>query len=1196
MIRALAENMLKSAGPLDTSSEPPVAIQSLVTSATLRELQADRVVFHHDVLRDWAIGCLLHEDPTRLADLPLGEPAPETLIRGFEIAARLGAERATDDVQWLVLPERLSQPGVHGSWRRAALLALVRSENGGMLLNRASKNLFASGGALLKELIHITVAVDSEPGVTAFAKFGIKLPSLLPDFVVPSALSWGRLIVWSLAVMRDIPNDVIPDLVDLYSRWSTAKFGHDPLTPYLLDHWYTWLTEIESALYPDHFTGLRRPFGLAMSSERERDLEANLRMYFLAFCQRRPGLAERYLRSIAQRRPQDSIAREIMKFRGSGAQAAPVALADLTLRTLIPPPDEDEHFGSAGYDLHGPFGVYDSSFFPASPAQGPMLELLVHSPENGLRVIRQLIDVAINHFSGGREHGQDAVIIRFPTGDRAFPWIRSYNWSRDGSHSSIVTSALMALEAWGHRRIEAGESVDVVAADILGPAGAPAAFLLVAVDLLISHWPKSAKEVIPFLACPELLSIDRSRFAYEGLSSIGGEKEPNGLATLQSLRERASRRVSLDGIIGNYTQGSPELLATLQRELSTAAARVGPVDNEASMKDVRFAAAHAVNLANPANWHEVTFPTTDGSMGTAFEYRSPAQEEALINAVQLQLQTKQFDGRLRIALTMAIGDRRRSSPDLVAHAVAWAQTQHTAPESTEDNDIGDKDSHTQAKVTAAALAMRDGDDSVVAAHETWGRNIFAEALGAPDDHVGNHPLLPYNTVAIAMVGLISLVRRRPDAAGIRNLVEIAARPDQAILPAFSAELTTLNEIDERLPRAMLRVGFASLFQALHDYREPKEALAARVEAHRQRVIAAIERELAWLNGGKQEPIWPPFPIEPPRPRYGRRLRLLTGDDDAVLQDQEERKRPLDIVNSQGGAVWIEKALPLLQPASVRWFRGLVDAYAEWTALANGAGLADDDDPDRSPLEWNIAYFDLAARTLAGLSPDEIDRSALQRIFTLPDESFFDVMATLIRTLDELYFNLGQIDAAEALRLRSRLAQRLVQSRGWRRVTERKSSSIESHIGRAIASLFFHNEIWGGGKCYINPSGAEKMNGFLPLLSDLAVDAASSQYVVTMFMDLIELRVHSGNLGYLVRSACAWLSSYPADTAFWVDLGMGRRVCEWLAEAMRTDAGTFLGASAPIAEIDRLLDALVRIGAAAARPVEESLARLRRSNP
>jgi len=441
---ALAENMLKSAGPLDTSSEPPIAIQSLVESATLRELRADRVVFHHDILRDWAIGCLLDGDPLRLADLPLGDPAPETLIRGVEIAARLGAERATDDMQWLALPERLSQPGVHGSWRRAALLALVRSENGGMLLNRASKNLFASGGALLKELIHITVAVDSEPGVSAFAKFGVKLPPLLPDFVVPSALSWHRLIVWSLAAMRDIPNDVIPDLVDLYSRWSMAKFGHDPLTPYLLDHLYTWLTEIESALYPDHSTGLRRPFGLAMSSERERDLEANLRMYFLAFCQRRPDLAGRYLRSTAQRRPQDPIAREIMKFRVLPLRLRPPRLPIslcARLSRLLTRMSASVHLATACTD-----GVYDSSFFPASPAQGPMLELLVHSRENGLRVTRQLVDTAINHFAGGREPGQDALIIRFPSGDRTFPWIRSYNWSRGGSHSSIVTSALSAAD------------------------------------------------------------------------------------------------------------------------------------------------------------------------------------------------------------------------------------------------------------------------------------------------------------------------------------------------------------------------------------------------------------------------------------------------------------------------------------------------------------------------------------------------------------------------------------------------------------------------------------------------------------------------------------------------------------------------------------------------------------------------------
>ncbi len=84
--------------------------------------------------------------------------------------------------------------------------------------------------------------------------------------------------------------------------------------------------------------------------------------------------------------------------------------------------------------------------------------------------------------------------------ERTFPWVPSYGWSREmGSSTAVVTSALMALEAWAHRLIDAGEPFDRVLADVLGPANAPAAYLLVAVDLLLSHWPKSRAAAIPFL-------------------------------------------------------------------------------------------------------------------------------------------------------------------------------------------------------------------------------------------------------------------------------------------------------------------------------------------------------------------------------------------------------------------------------------------------------------------------------------------------------------------------------------------------------------------------------------------------------------------------------------------------------------------------------------------------------------------------
>ena len=267
-----------------------------------------------------------------------------------------------------------------------------------------------------------------------------------------------------------------------------------------------------------------------------------------------------------------------------------------------------------------------------------------------------------------------------------------------------------------------------------------------------------------------------------------------------------------------------------------------------------------------------------------------------------------------------------------------------------------------------------------------------------DDPYRSHPQLPYNTVAIAAVGQMNIVRRAPTQEGFRSLLEIAARPDQAVLPAFSAELSTLQEIDARLPRAIMRIGFASCIHALHDYDESDEQNQSRVEAHRARVLASIECELAWLRSAATEPEWPVFPNDPPR----RKRHLRIGR--TAEEWQEERARPKDAVDSSGAAKWIQSALPLLSNDTMSWFRAIVDAYAEWTTTENGAGQADDIDISHSPREWNMTYFDLLPRTLVGMPTDEIDHGVLRRVLTFPDEAFFDTVAVLIRTLDDLYFN------------------------------------------------------------------------------------------------------------------------------------------------------------------------------------------------
>jgi len=441
LLKALAKRALLHAGPQDVTHYPSRAIEALVASETLRDLGNDHVAFRHDVLREWAIVNLLHTEPAMIEHLSLDRPASPALARGVELTARMALERATDVSRWQALFERLSREGTHGSWRRAALLALVRSEIGSELLTRASTILLANRAGILCELIRIVMAVDVEPASKVFAKLfaaiGVDAPVIPASLNVPSGLSWTRLIHWLLKLGQDIPAASIPDVVDLYTTWPLGTLGHDPLTPLLMQWLHRWLTMIETARDAETYRDRREPFGEELDYERTRLLESDLRTSFLSFCNRTPTLAKEYLQSLRQRQHTDDAVRSILKFRGSLAQAAPAELAELTATALIPQRRADE--GHSRHDREEPFDFLDHELFPGSHTQGPFLELLTHAPQHGLSLIHRLVDHAISFYSGGSEHGDDAIIITLLDGDRAFPWRRSYAWSRGGSGYHCVT-------------------------------------------------------------------------------------------------------------------------------------------------------------------------------------------------------------------------------------------------------------------------------------------------------------------------------------------------------------------------------------------------------------------------------------------------------------------------------------------------------------------------------------------------------------------------------------------------------------------------------------------------------------------------------------------------------------------------------------------------------------------------------------
>ena len=1197
LLKALAEQALSLADTLDTSAHPSKAVDALVKSQTLRDLGGDRMSFRHDVFRDWAVANLLHSSPDAVTGLPLTRPAPGPLVRGVELAARMALERARDDSRWRSFLAKVSRKGAHGSWRRAALLALVRSETGADLLDRASGFLLANRASPLRELIRTVTAVDVRPASKLFGGIGIDAATIPENWNVPSEPSWYRLIRWLLGLGENLPA-AIPDVTTLYMSWSLGTLGLDTITPDLLKWFHSWLTEIETARESEDFRQRRKVLGGELTHGQLTSLKSNLRTGFLSWCHRTPALASEYLRSLKHHRHSVEAVPPVLELSGAMAQAAPAELAELTIAALIPNREPEESDQWCDFvDGRVPGEAFDSfidgKFTPPSPSRGPFHALLTHAPDVGLKLIRHIVDHAISFYSTRYLRGSNELVISFANGERTFPWSRSYGWSRWwGGGDSCVTSALMALEAWAHRRIESGDSLEGVLTDILDPPGTPSAYLLVAVDLLISHWPKSREAAVPFLACPELLCLDHLRLLTDqskfpdafGIESL--LQDPMGTANLESLKGHASRQRSLHDLLGKYAVAkSPELRGKLAVLLHRAAERLGEYGERADLMDPDFMVARALNLVDAHNWKKTEKTLPNSTQIKGWEYVSPPEEARHIASIQELHSPQLANHEIQAAIDRALEDSSRPSPELATAAVEWARR---TPSSSGD-DASDADRMREQRiVTAAMLAMRDGNADVRTGNEAWARNVFAEALRSETANGYRFQSeLRFNPVAVAFVGTVHLLANRVTSTDVQALLGAATRDDSAAAHGFGTTGGALAAIDERLPRAVLRAAFTANVRPRGDWNQWEEQHASHLERPRQQVRAAMDAELSWLADDRDEPPWPEFPAQSPRIR--RDLRLSPA---GLLEDESRTHRTPhsdEYVDHRQAALWLRNASGLFNVSVRPWLRDVALTYAEWTAVANGSELDRISNVEDKPEEWNGAYFNLLAYCLPGMGPREVDELALKPITSLPDESFFDAVTSFLRSVDKVHFDDRGLRAPEAVRIRSLLADRLMNSCGWRGLGADRSLSIERHIGPAIAVFFLNDYDWfRPPRGYLPPAVVGLLNPFLPVLEQL-IRSGPHFFVALVALNLIETSPRRVHLEFIVTAAESWLASHPDSSEFWVEQRIGARFCA-LIDAIRGEQSPFLEPESSLrGRIYGVLSILVGLGVAEAARLEQTLA-------
>lgn len=1166
LLAELAEAVLGGRDTIAVATDSE-ARTHLLNTRSLSEPRRDRLGFRHDVLRDWAIGARIHEDIALLDSVDLMVPPSPRLARGIEFAARFALERETGGAAWQRLLDTLARPRAHAAWRRQALLAIVRSELSAELLNRCSDTLLAQGGALLIELCTAIIAVETMSAAALFAQIkaqGFEVPEGTTSLRAASSPSAPAVLMWCFDHQAQIPVQAIASVVKLveiqfFLAMTISAYGKAAAG--MLFDWLLQLDVRETVItIPSPADAPKIP-----DEARSRMIE-DLRSMTLLLAPNAPEKAKAYLRAVAVENDTYKV-KAIRPFSKALASVAPAELAALIEASLIKKPRKGR---SRRESMGRVFGFADSDYMPASPAQPPFLELLDADPQIGLALIRTLVEAAVDGHADGKPTGNNGFTIVVEGTPRLFPWVQTYFWSRQfQAPESSVGSALKALEAWSHERIERGEHVATVLQDILGPEGSCAAYLVVAIDLLMSHWPATRDALVPFVANPHILASDRDRASIEMFGGMmAGEKEPSGRVRLADLAKRGSRTFTLEQLLFSYSEND-DASSSVRRLLAQAVDELGHYDESDTFRDPAFMGAHALNLVDRANWIEV-----DGQ----FSFVPPPAEAEHLARMETASRALALSSDIEAKIQLAANNPARGSAEIARQAA-----EHAAGDLPDLRDEDYLKSRSTRLIATAMLIARDGDDVLLAEYEVWVRAVIDIALIEEVDAYGSGETLGFNRPGMAICALVHLWHRCKLAADRDRLVEAAVRCDRAAIPAFTAARVAIDDADPRLVKSVIRMAFARRRYRRPRYDEdPADKIAYETERARQDG-EAVSAEIAWLDGGP-EPDWPTLPVERPslrnRPRAivpRNQARTEFGQDEAEESRASRSKKVSIQVETQGIAKWLGLLNREGYPRPT-WFGEIVDAYAPWSARLNAHGYSADAELNRSPDDWNQQFYLLVAAVIIDVTQDRLD-AILTPILELPDRSFCDVADTLTRAVDACYFNDPGRSADRACSIRQRLVTRTMALDRWSLHRRPGDLGIDIETGPTIAVMLMNEYVLGSGsRSYLVPAVFDRIDPLLETLRPM-MPGGPTAFVALCTMNTLMMRPTLRHLDFLLFAIESWLEATGADRALWHELSIGRKVAQWFESASMDDPSLFQGEHTQRPRIQAIFGRLVNLGVA-----------------
>lgn len=1230
----------------------PISLSQLAAVAHIADLRSDGILqdaresisirFAHDIFFEWAFFHVLADRGAQWMGEIKACGEPPAIARVVELVSQWEYVKGKDWPAYLAQPEGLDS---RSQWLRAWLVGPLGTATFELDEDQFATAVFADDFRLFRKVLVWFQAEKTSPNPNILAgalpqeqrqRFADLLgwPS---DFA-----AWRRLIHFILRRISYIPQRLYLEIIAIFEVWQNALADlRNPTSRALLEQCATWLASIDSISTADG------PDENSAYWDKVPELDAfrkSLGRLLLRSSRAEPTFAADYLQRVTDsERIRDDAFHDIVGFSPILAQTLPQSLVELSLtflreelpddqvvrerqelqraaewrKAVLSKPEaertrREQMALSSGFSLRsiGDFSYHDweklsihddyKCFWPPSPLREPFHSLFQSSPDEALRLLRELCNHAITAWRQLHRHSRERSGTPIPL-ELTFPWgtqrfwgtDREYLWFRSTWAPKAIDCGFMALEEWCFAELASGRPVDALIQQIIAENECIA--ILGTVAMLVLHSERVSEATLPLITSQRLLAADYQRMGQDlsptaSLIGFTHRTDKPHIEAVQAANARPARKTQLSWMVPKFVFAEKPIsdrargaILNFKNDLPYQ------YEEHRDIPDTRgnltAQALEYAELADPKNYQ--AYRTKEDSDQIAIVHVSPsaAKPENVARVEEASKQLRQMG--LWTWATKSFEEKALRDTYTVEDAIALAKEADSSDlfkHSSDENEVELWGMRRGAVAATAAIALNFREGSTEEDLE-WARDVLRRAIclpEKPDLMWSPSSVIPWHQAIYVARGLAADLREGTAARdAIRNLLGLIAHPLEIVSIAAIEEVCKLWPKNYKLTWA----GLVLAFSLCHVQPRPRDQVRQYGEATHSasEAQAAVDAALTFYENGSG---WASLPLPPPawvkiEPRKGRRVlqsyEEYDADDAADAADVWDEP---DVFWHSKYAAEILQRIPFDAVLSSSARSALLDFLAgvlDWTNQKNEPPWVKPGRRDHSAtriFEWTHS---LGSRLgwVAGLIP-LIDFQArfLDPIMALEGDNCWALLSPFASTYVCAYFYDAPVVPADAVATLDLCLGRLLQASAFKRDSYRSGEFSGSHQPELVRTLMFVSvERADLAARYVNDDWSE-IGRILPLIDRFVRAGGWAASVMDPFLTLCERARNNYPAEAFADQVLVTISDGPENLRSWHGTFIPARIAELVQHFAHRDAPMTLALAQKFL---RILDMLVDMG-------------------